>query len=147
MRLMKTNLNKDIMLRIGKRSFLYILAGYTIAFIPLNFVGAASSAYYLFISNNSLLSYLFPSFFSFLLVSGFPLVLFAGFVGYAYLKKTWLFRTNMEIQQESNSQIIINQFVLMESRLMVMQKLGIEPTADFMRRLEYWKVLYDKVEW
>lgn len=133
--------------RLIKRSFLYVLSGYAIAFIPLNFVGAASSAYYLFVEDNTFLKSLFSSFDLFLFIMGLPLVLFAGLVGYAYLKKTWLFRTNMEIQQESNSQIIINQFLLMEARLMVMQKLGIEPTSDFVRRLEYWRGLYANVSW
>ena len=138
---------KKHIVRIAKRSLSYFLKGYTVASIPLSFIGAASSAYYLFFEKSNILKNLFPSFTIFILSLGFPLIVFAGLVGYAYFKKTWLFRTDVEVQQESNEQVIITHYLGMWYELKLMEKLGVIPTKSFMERLDYWKMLYRATNW
>lgn len=92
---------RRILTKIIKRSLTYIRQGYSLASLPFTFVAYTSSIYYLMIVNVPVLHAYFPSFRNFILISG-VLFLIWGLIGYAYLKKTWLYRTFSEIMTESN---------------------------------------------
>lgn len=139
--------SKRIVKRILKRSLSYMMKGYAFASIPFIFIGYASNIYYQLIVNFDFLQKLFPTFENFLFTVLIPIIISSGLLGYAYFKKLWFFKADTEIQQEANDQNVINTYLGMESTLQILKKLNITPTPNFLKRLNYWKDLFEKIEW
>jgi len=88
--------------RILKRALEYAQKGYGIASLPFAFLGYATSIYYLAIQNIPFLKAVFPQFRSFLAVAVITIPALCMLIGYAYMKRSWLFRTAREIQIEAD---------------------------------------------
>lgn len=88
--------------KIFERSMYYFEKGYSFTATPFAFLGYASSIYYLAIQNIPVLKDLFPRFSDFLFLAVLTLPLLCGLVGYFYMKRSWLFKAEQEINMESN---------------------------------------------
>lgn len=88
--------------RILKRALYYVMHGYAIGSLPLVFLGAVSSIYYLLISNIPFLKQTFPHLTTFLVPCIIILPILSGIVGFLFIKKLWFFRVARRIEVEAN---------------------------------------------
>ncbi len=130
-----------------KRSLFYAQKGYSLSSLPFMFLGYASSIYYLSIQNIPVLLKLFPHFTNFLIIAALSLPVFCIGVGYIFMKKSFLFKSELEVQIESNPIMAFNQHANTKNTLAIMKQFNIEPVPEYIASNKFWKRLNEKHRW
>lgn len=133
--------------QVVKRSLSYVTKGYAVASLPLVFLGYASSIYYLAVENTAFLHSVFPSFTSFLIVAALTLPIACGLIGYAYYKRSILFKEELLINAESNPIQAHVQHQTIVVLIKMMERLGVEVPEEYLRLKRYWERIDNKRNW
>lgn len=88
--------------RVLKRSLFYYRNGSSLLTMPISFLGWASAIFYLAIDHIPALQQWFPNFTSFLIIGGAILVVTCTIFGYIYVKRSFFYPTDQQIQYEAN---------------------------------------------
>ena len=137
--------------RIGFRGWFYFRTGWSTYFVfILAAINTLTVTYFLAIENYPSLKAIFPSFEEYVLVSVFVLIPALVFLGFAHYKKTKAFKSEIDVQIESNpyqrpntvnGEINLRVSLKLLSLLMKFSKKEIPTDGE----IEEVKKLYDKV--
>ena len=133
--------------RKGYRFFQYFSEGLSFLSLPLSVVNFVTVVYYLLVGNVSVLKAAFPSIEIFTVVSLGVLVPLAIGTGWVRMKRSLFYGEQSVVMTESNPLAVHGSRVLYDMELLMLNKLNIEPSVDFVNLLEYWRRLDKAQDW
>lgn len=129
------------------RFFQYFSEGLGFLSLPLSILNFVTVIFYLLVENIPFLNWLFPDFLIFALSSLAIFIPLAIGTGWLRMKRSLFFGIQGVVMAESNPIIVHGTCVSYEAQLQMLTALGLKPSTEFTRFLEYWQKLDRKQNW
>jgi len=129
------------------RWFRYFQDGFSYLSYPLTVINFMTITFYLLIQNVPFLSAVFPHFVIFAFVSALLIGPLSAVIGWLHIKRTKFYGAESIVLTEASPLAVLGNAMYCENTLMMMKKLGIKPSQDFLQYCEYWSKVSKKLDW
>jgi hypothetical protein len=129
------------------RWFRYFQDGFSYLSYPLTVVNFMTITFYLLIETIPFLKALFPHFAVFALVIIIVIGPLSTIIGWLHIKRTKFYGAETVVLTEANPLAVMANAMYCQNTLVIMKKLGIKPSGEFLRYSEYWKKLGGRLDW
>jgi hypothetical protein len=129
------------------RWFRYFQDGFSYLSYPLTVINFMTITFYLLIDRVPFLKALFPHFVIFAFISVLVIGPLSTVIGWLHIKRTKFYGAETIVLTEANPLAVMGNTMYCENTLVIMKKLGVKPSREFLQYCEYWKKLSERLDW